>query len=502
MNSNPYNRHFTKVIRVLTLCMPASLFFYLSTILAMEVPIYDFPITAYSQNANDYIPHESENYTKPLLSQNYQNAQFLRFYNHYYETNVKGMSPWSKTMVTSFLPMISMVEFKILDEFNNQDKAQNKKHYGENFKEHDSKWWNVINKNIDWEALHAMSYQEENRAIAVANTYARALPDMAPDFYHATLPGQGFPFDNSQESAIWAGTPLYVLSTTKDKAWTLVLTPDAYFAWVKASDIAHVSTEFINQWQQAALTSLLAITKTETSIVNSEQQFQFTGYIGAVFPKASTGANLQGQISILIPVKKDNNQAKIKMAFVPKGAISVMPLKASPENMVTILNQLKNRPYGWGGAYFYNDCSQEMKSLFTPFGIWLPRNSFQQSLMGKGLDISASKLNERLALLKEKGHPLMTMVYLGGHVMLYLGNKDLANAKNVVISYQSTWGLPSVKGDKRYVIGQSLFFPILKSYQEQADAKSHGDSQYFKLIFLDELPESDSAMELINRYLK
>lgn len=495
------DKRFTKVIRVLALCMPASLFLYLGSARAMEVPIEDFPILAYSQNTEDYIPEKSENYTSSLLSRNYQQAQFLRFYNHYYETNAKGMSPWSETLVTSFLPIIPTIEFKILDDFNNKDKAPLKKHYGENFKEHDSKWWNKINNNIDWMALGAVNYLEENRAIAIANTYARTLPDMSPDFYHPTIAGQGAPFDNSQESAIWVGTPLYVLSTTKDKAWALVLTPDAYFAWVKATDIAHVSTEFINQWQQAARLRLLAITKTETSIVNSNQQFQFTGYIGAVFPKAPEAADIQGQISILIPVKKDNNQAKIKIAYVSLASISIMPLKASPENMVAILNQLKNRPYGWGGAYFYNDCSQEMKSLFTPFGLWLPRNSFQQSLMGKGLDISASKLNERLELLKEKGHPLMTIVYLGGHIMLYLGNKNMAGEKNVAISYQNIWGLPSEKGDRRYVIGQSIFFPLLKSYVEQPNARPNADSKFFKLIFLDALPETDSAPSLINRYL-
>ena len=29
-------------------------------------------------------------------------------------------------------------------------------------------------------------------------------------------------------------------------------------------------------------------------------------------------------------------------------------------------------PYGWGGMYFYNNCSAELKSLFTPFGFGYP----------------------------------------------------------------------------------------------------------------------------------
>lgn len=76
-----------------------------------------------------------------------------------------------------------------------------------------------------------------------------------------------------------------------------------------------------------------------------------------------------------------------------------------------------------GSAFFFNDCSQELKSIFTPFGIWLPRNSGQQAQLDSTLDLSKHNLDERLSLLKEKGHPLMTIIYIRGHVMLYLGNK-------------------------------------------------------------------------------
>ena len=140
------------------------------------------------------------------------------------------------------------IEPEILEDFNNQNKLIKDKHYAENFKEHDQIWWNRIRENMDLDALTSSEFNAENRAISVTNTYARALPDHAPDFFHASLPGQGFPFDNLQESAIWAGTPLYVFSVSKDKAWSLVLTPDGYFSWVKSYDIAYVSSEFINQW--------------------------------------------------------------------------------------------------------------------------------------------------------------------------------------------------------------------------------------------------------------
>ena len=470
------------------------LLFYFAACSAMEVPIDDFPITAYSQDANDYLPADDENYTKTLLNPEYQNLQLKQFYNHYYSSDAQGLSPWSEQIITFVLPLMKKIEPEILEDFNNQNKLLKDKHYAENFKEHDHIWWNRIKENMDLDALTSSAFNAENRAISVTNTYARALPDHAPDFFHASLPGQGFPFDNLQESAIWAGTPLYVFSVSKDKAWSLVLTPDGYFSWVKSHDIAYVSSEFINQWQEAARRSLIAVTQTEASITDTQQQFQFTGYIGAIFPMVQRGDQ---ETSILIPVKNDHNQALIKIGVINTNASSIMPLTASRQNLVKIINQLKNRPYGWGGAFFFNDCSQEIKSIFTPFGIWLPRNSAQQARVSSTLDLSKNNVDERIKLLKEKGHPLMTIIYIGGHVMLYIGNnKD-------VVTYQNLWGLSPENHNKRYVIGQSLFFPLLKYYPENPEVSSLASKTTFKLVFLDELNlKVDSPLEFTNRLLR
>ncbi|MDR3502415.1 MAG: SH3 domain-containing protein [Legionella sp.] len=481
------------------------LFFNFALCFAMEVPIYDFPITAYSQNANDYLSPDGENYNKTLLSPEYQNAQLKQFYEHYYSTEAQGLSPWSKQMVTSALPLVKKVESELLDDFNNQNKANEDRHYAENFKEHDRTWWSKIRDNMDLYALASSEFKEENRAISVTNTYARALPDAAPDFFHASLPGQGFPFDNLQESAIWAGTPLYVFTVSKDKAWSLVLTPDGYFSWVKSNDIAYTSPEFINHWQAAAQHQLIAITQTETSIVDEQQHFQFTGYIGAVFPMIEQNSQ---HTAILIPIKNQHNQAMIKTGLINTTASSIMPLTATPQNLVKIINQLKNRPYGWGGAFFFNDCSQEIKSIFTPFGIWLPRNSAQQARLSATLDLSKNTVDERISLLKEKGHPLMTIIYINGHVMLYVGTKDINDNKAAAITYQNVWGLSPDSHDKRYIIGQSLFFPLFKQYPETPDASSLASKSSFKLIYLDEFnlkansPQGFASSFLKQRYIQ
>ena len=491
-----YRKRHTK--HLVNTCLSFYLILFLSVSCAIEVPIYDFSIKPYPQNIESYIPSDSKDYLTPLLTAEYQASQLQKFYSHYYSSDAKGLSPWSESMVRSILPFVKKIELEIVDDFDN--KTSLSLHYAENFKEHDEIWLNNVKHNMDLYALNAIEFKEDNKAIAVTNTFARALPENAPDFFHFSLAGQGFPFDNLQEADIWSGTPLYVISTSRDKSWSLVLTPDAYFAWVKSSDIAYVSSEFINQWQTAAQKGLVAVTETGISIIDKQQHFQFTGYIGAVFPLAELDADT---ISIFIPVKNQHHQAEITTGIVNKKSASLMPLVASKKNMATILRQLQNRPYGWGGAFFFNDCSQEIKSIFTPFGIWLPRHSAQQAQLSAAWDLSKNTTDERIGALKEKGHPLMTIIYIGGHVMLYVGNKEMENHDVEAMTYQNLWALSPSNKDKRYVIGQALFLPLLKYYPENLDINSQANKSYFKLIFLDELNTSlDSPQAFAKAFTK
>lgn len=455
---------------------------HLSALFAADMPIEDFPIENYSQQVTDYLPPNAKDYSNSLLTKEYQSLQFKQFYNHYYSTKAQSLSPWSKTMVNTILPEVKKVQLELLDDFSNKNGQPT--HFGENYKIHDDKWLAKITKNMALDHLNSLSFNTTHRAIVTNNTLVRALPESEPDFFHFSLPGQGFPFDNLQMSALWVGTPIYIISQSVDKAWSLVLTPDGYYGWLKSNDIAYVSKNFIAKWQQAARKSLAAITQTEASIVNSNNQFQFSGHIGAVFPLKNTHAN---KLSILIPIKDSNNNAVIKVGIINKNAAHRMPLAASKTNIAMLLKQLQNRPYGWGGAFFYNDCSQELKNLFTPFGIWLPRNSAQQAKLSSTLDLSHYNLEQRLSLLKQQGHPLMTIIYINGHVMLYLGNIKTKDGTTQPITYQNVWGLAPITKDKRYIIGQSLFLPLLKDYPEKPDVISQADKPYFKLIFLDKL---------------
>ncbi|ARD86128.1 hypothetical protein A3306_02600 [Rickettsia bellii] len=112
-----------------------------------------------------------------------------------------------------------------------------------------------------------------------------------------------------------------------------------------------------------------------------------------------------------------------------------MPLDFTRHNMANLMSSLIGRPYGWGNMYFYNDCSAELKNLFTPFGIWLPRNSGAQAEFIKenfyAVDMSAATSLERLSYLMKNGKPFLTIIHIEGYVFLYIGNYPNVHNKEV-----------------------------------------------------------------------
>ena len=302
---------------------------------------------------------------------------------NYSTSNKYGeLSPWDQNFVNRVLhkaspeDIISIQEETVSKYSNRGKKAENDIGYAENYRPYSPAWADKITYNMNIAQFANLDYNPNNRAIAIDNLHARALPTNDVHFYSNKIAGQGYPFNNLQETAIWAGTPIYVVGTTMDKNWYLVIAASSFLTWVESRGIAKASSKFINNWQKAAKLKLGAITQTNTNIIDLNGKSLFTAYIGSVFPIIDSKDTSNKKL--MIPVV-ENNQAIIKHVLVPDENVKVMPLSFTQHNMANLISSLIGRPYGWGNMYFYNDCSAELKNLFTSFGIWLPRNSGAQA---------------------------------------------------------------------------------------------------------------------------
>jgi hypothetical protein len=460
---------------------------------AMLTHIDIFPIDNYSQNINQWINSNSKNYNTPLVSQDKQLKRLSDFNSHFFSSAKTAKSPWNYRYVNALFTTqnnnsIYYIEQSNIENFSNKNKPSNLIGIGANFRPYTEKWITNIVNNMDISRLKHIRYLASNRAIAVNNLMGRILPTDDPFFYSYRTGGQGYPFDNMQQSAVWAGTPIYIIYTTLDKSWALILTPD-FIAWVPSNGIAQVSNSFVKAWRVAANKSLIAITKV-TSIIDNNHIFHFNAHIGSVFP----GRETNGKIQILIPIANTHMNAVIRTATINANNAAVMPLSLTPHNISLIIANLIGKSYGWGNMYMYNDCSAEIKSLFTPFAIYLARNTETQSISGKVVDLSSKSAIEREKYLMSHGHPLLTLIHIPGHILLYIGNFPNQNSKqheNIAMSYQNIWGLHTGDNNKRAVIGYSVFLPLLLSYPEDLNLLSFYDPKtkpVFELSYLDKWP--------------
>jgi len=451
-----------------------------------------FPLDNYNQNLSSWIKPSSPTYDQHLLSDDVARAHFNQFKDHYFGPS----SPWSPEYVMQVISGqvpndFKTVEQSIIKSFNNEGKPDNLVGYGANFRPYDKNWIETIANNINLSQFDKLIYQATNRGIAIDNLNARVLPTDDVHFYSHNLAGQGYPFDNLQMSALWAGTPVYIVAETRDHAWMLVITPD-YIGWAKSNGIARTDQAFVNTWTNAAKAKLVAITKTKTSLLDRNGQFLLLAYVGAVFPSHEG----QSGMTIMVPVANTDRNAIIKIASVSPDHATVMPLSATPHHFSNIMSTLIGRSYGWGSMYFYNDCSAELKSLFTPFGIWLPRHSSDQVTVGKMVDMSEAPQEKRLSYLIENGQRFLTLIYVGGHVVLYIGNYSDSNHSLMAMTYQNIWGLSPVPATRRAVIGKSVILPMLLQYPEDTSLTSLAHKKYFQVAFLNQLSMSNNHMPL------
>lgn len=452
-----------------------------------------FPIQHYDQHLSHWINLSDPHNDTPLLTHEQQSTRYADWQHHYYGE----LSPWNMSHVKETLNQATPNDLKsqvtkYLDKFSNENKPPRKIGYGVNFRPLPAEWIERLRRNCNLAQFDTLTPEPTHRAIAIANTNGRDLPTDEVHFYHYTYAGEGYPFDNLQNAVVWAGTPLYILGETLNHDWVLVESPN-FIAWLKSTDIARVDDLFITRWGQAATQTLIAITDTQISITDEDNQtFWNTGYIGMVFP----GAKQNNTWRIMIPVRDEHGQARIHYAQLPSNQASSMPIEATPRHFVALLEKLIGRPYGWGGMYFYNDCASELKNLYTPFGIWLPMQSSAQvdpkAYSIKITDLSKANRESRMQFLMREGHPFMTILYVGHHVVLYLGtypNPDDPQHRPVILSYQNVWKLsphnPAPGKDRRSIIGGSVLLPILPYYPEDPGVASDADLEYFTIGILD-----------------
>ncbi|MBV8261520.1 MAG: SH3 domain-containing protein [Paraburkholderia sp.] len=445
-----------------------------------------FPIEHYDQNVDRWIDPASATYDKPFLSPEVQRAQFNALFARYFGAGPDDPSPWNRAFVEQRVYRaggsdIAALQTRRLAWFDNTDKAPPRIGYGMNFRPHTKAWIDAIERNANVNQFEqASGFDAARRAIATTALYVRELPTIDPSFYSHRIAGEGYPFDNLQVSAVRPGTPLYVLGTSADGAWRYVQTPDVQ-GWVRSDGVASVDDAFVTTWRAAARQSLGVVVVASAALRDGGGVFRFEAPAGTLLPLRPASGAAPGEV--LVPARDVDGRAAIRAARLDSNDIVPAPLAATPRHLAQLMKALIGRPYGWGNTNFDNDCSAELQSIFAAFGVWLPRHSSTQMSAGAMTDLSASTPAQRLDWLVQHGAPMRTLIYIGGHVMLYLGNTE-RDGKTVPLVYQDVWGLRPADNSRRAVIGGSVVLPLLLTYPEDPSLESLGGTHTFKVSIL------------------
>jgi len=299
-------------------------------------------------------------------------------------------------------------------------------------------------------------------AIITRNTAMRSLPTLRPFFLDPTRPGEGFPFDYFQHSALWMGTPVYVCHESLDRAWLFVETA-VVNGWVRSEDVARAEPDFCSGYESL---SMAALTLDDTPLLG-EGGFLGQTHIGAMFPlQAQTS---QGLI-VRVPVRGADGRAEIGLATLNSLQAAPMPLPLTSRAVAGLADAMSGQLYGWGGMFENRDCSATMRDLFLPFGVWLPRNSGQQAREG-GLLVSLEKMDAsaKLAAISTRGVPFASFISMPGHIGLYLGT----DGRGEPLMLHNIWGVRTVLADGtegRAVVGR-LVITTLRPGEDRPDVR-------------------------------
>lgn len=142
------------------------------------------------------------------------------------------------------------------------------------------------------------------------------LPTDDPAYDDPRLAGQGYPFDNLQDSSIRPGTPVYVVTESRDKRWKYVISPTV-IGWVHSEDIAAADRRFVSEWLALAGKNLGAFIQQPVSVQEAEL-FYFTARHGTVLPFYR---HRQGVFSVAVPVRREKGRAQIRRIDLTEGSL-------------------------------------------------------------------------------------------------------------------------------------------------------------------------------------
>ena len=315
--------------------------------------------------------------------------------------------------------------------------------YGENLQLIEKNFFTKMKNNANYESFASIN----KNALSLHELNIRAFPSDKPLLRDPNRAGEGFPFDYLQNTSIHANKPLFITHYSKDKEWAHIFSSFAY-GWVKTNEIVILEKYQVALWKDA---KQVFITKEDTPVYDKEGNFLFNTKLGMMFALIEEDKNF---FTVLAVSSYKFNKPLFLKVKLSKDIAHKNIIAFDQKNITAITQEILQSNYGWGGMYGQRDCSSTLRDFYAPFGIWLPRNSYQQSKIGKVLSLKDLTIDEKRIFIKAKAKPFKTLLYKKGHIVLYTG---IVNGEITIL--QNIWGVKTIEEgvEGRYIVGKTIF---------------------------------------------
>ena len=239
--------------------------------------------------------------------------------------------------------------------------------------------------------------------------------------------------DRFQESALFPGDPVVIVHASADGQWLFVVSP-RYAAWVEAKAIAEGDKATVLAHAQRTPYRVVTGAKPRTVFTREEPRLsELQLDMGVRMPLADVAPDkpVNGQHPYAswildLPVRDAEGRLAFAPALLQKNADSAADyLPLTRANLIRQSFKFLGERYGWGHAYNGRDCSGFVSEVYRSMGVQLPRNTSDQAVspvFARTHFEAGDSREKRMAAVKAL--EIGDLIYIPGHVMMYIGKID------------------------------------------------------------------------------
>ena len=284
-------------------------------------------------------------------------------------------------------------------------------------------YWTAIKENCALEAIPDKVIPKY--CICVKRDTAKVYP--TEDFVSAD-PGEIF-CNDLVSAEVMPLSGVVALHESKDHEWVYVI-DGSYCGWIKKDRLAYCEDR--EQWLSFCQSEeFLVVTGCEIVLDETAMQTRSAGMtipMGAKIKLLKETEELVGGRQSIdcyvaeVPVREDNGKLGVEKVLIPFSKdVSAGYLTMTSGAVIRQAFKFLGKIYGWGGSFSSNDCSGFARQVYACFGYELPRNSAAIASLYDlgGENIWPATAERKLSFLKKI--PKGTLLYMDGHLMIYLG---------------------------------------------------------------------------------